>query len=60
MALRSCDILFPMARGKTFATNVVVNNMKTNIVSKTVELSVVNDQLVPEKNDLESGVNSRY
>ena len=45
-----------MAKGKTISTPVVVNNIKSNTVTKTVELIVVNDQLVPDRNDTEKGV----
>ena len=48
-----------MAQGKTVSRNVVVNNVKTTTVARTVELVVVGDQLVANQNEIESGVNSK-
>ena len=50
-----------MAQGKTgIVTRVIVNNQKVSTpISKVVELNVVNDQLVPEMVETDTGVNSR-
>lgn len=47
-----------MAKGQTASKTVVVNNVKSVTLSKTLELIVKNDMLVPDTNDLEPGVNS--
>lgn len=47
-----------MAKGQTASKTVVVNNVKAATVTKTVELIVKNDMLVPDTNDIEAGVNS--
>ena len=47
-----------MARNQTSLRNVTVNNMKGTTVSKTVELIVKPEGLVPDTNDTEPGVNS--
>lgn len=49
-----------MAKGKTSSVKVVINNKPATTVSQTVELVVVNDQLVPDPNHVSPGVNSIY
>lgn len=52
-----------MAKGKTDTKKVIINNVSPAVVApiaRTVELIVVNDQLVPDKNDTEPGVNSLF
>jgi len=49
-----------MAQGKTVSTKVVINNKKSVTQTRTVEAVVVNDQLVPQANEVNEGVNSRY
>lgn len=47
-----------MAKGQTASKTVVVNNVPASTVTKTVELIVKNDMLVPDTNDINPGVNS--
>jgi hypothetical protein len=47
-----------MAKGQTASKTVTLNNMPTSTISKIMELIVVNDQLVPDRNLIEPGVNS--
>lgn len=47
-----------MAKGQTASKTITVNNMPATTATKTVELIVKNDQLVPDNNDINSGVNS--
>lgn len=49
-----------MATGKTSSQKIVVNNMPNVTVTKTVELVVVNNSLVPDHNDIHPGVNSTF
>lgn len=48
-----------MAKGKTATKTVVLKNMPQTTVAKVVELVVINDQLVPENNEINEGVNTR-
>ena len=48
-----------MAKGKTASVTVVQNNSKATAVTNTVELIVVDGALVPDKNDIEHGVDTR-
>ena len=47
-----------MAKGKTASKTVIQNNTPSSTVTKTVELVVVNDQLVPDNKDINPGVNT--
>jgi hypothetical protein len=47
-----------MAKGKAASETIVLNNVKTTTATKTVELVVVNDQLVADPKDVNPGVNS--
>lgn len=47
-----------MAKGKTKNVTVVLNNMSNTTTTKDVELVVVGEQLLPEKKDIEPGVNT--
>jgi hypothetical protein len=47
-----------MAIGKTASKTVTLNNTPAMTATKTVELVVVNDQLVVDRNDIHPGVNS--
>lgn len=49
-----------MASGKVVTKTVILNNVKATTVVKTIELVVVNDQLVPDQKLVEPGVNSIY
>lgn len=49
-----------MAKGQTASETVVLNNMKATTTTKTVELVVVNDKLVPDDKSINPGVDSRF
>lgn len=47
-----------MAKGKTATIKSTENNKKDTLVTRVVELIVVNGDLVPDNNDVHPGVNS--
>ena len=47
-----------MAKGITQTVTVRENNQKSSQVSKTVELIVIDNRLVPDTRDLDHGVNT--
>lgn len=49
-----------MAKGKTASETVTINNMPATTATKTLELVVVNDQLVPDQKEIKPGVDSRF